>query len=265
MRRVVPLYEAKQLSDIYLNDRLSKSHAYLTTFQTVPENSWNTVDKTSHRSRRRVIGSVLNEPFLRQFQPTLLREIDIFLNIILSSCKESGAPPLDMTDKFQYLTLDIIGHMAFGLPHNTQTKRKNRFVSRGLKAINYYLNVLLQFPSLAQSWLVYLLQLLTARQKQRNIASLKRTIKRRTSLPQDAAYDLYYVATKQMGANLPPDPELMAIWPEATVLCVAGQCCLLRGGNDTHADAFSQITRRRNERNNHECSILLLTKAPGLL
>ncbi|KAI0859322.1 cytochrome P450 [Xylaria cubensis] len=213
---------ATALKDIYLNDRLCKSHVYLATLQALPENAWSTVDKKNHRSRRRIIGAVLHEPFLSRFQPALLREIDVLLGIILLSCQTPSNPPLDMTDKFQYLTLDIVGQLVFGLPHNIQTRKKNRFLATGLAVINYHNNVLMQFPFLSKSWLLSLMHLFTAHQQQRNLDALRKTVRRRTSQPLDAAYDMYYAVANHMDTTSVQNVESSPIWSEAAMLYSAG-------------------------------------------
>ncbi|KAI0186515.1 cytochrome P450 [Astrocystis sublimbata] len=210
------------LKDIYMNDRLSKSHVYMTTFQALPENAWSTMDKTFHSSERKIIGAVLREPFLSQFQPALLREIDVLLGVILTSCQDLGKPPLDMTDKFQFLTLDIIGQLIFGLPHRIQTRTKNRFLAFGLAIINYHNNVLIQFPFLSKSLLVSLMHLFTARSQQKNLDSIQKTIRWRIRQPLNAAYDMYYAVTKKMGPGLFDTGQPNTIWSEAAMLYSAG-------------------------------------------
>ncbi|GAW21086.1 hypothetical protein ANO14919_105990 [Xylariales sp. No.14919] len=214
---------AVALKDIYLNDsRLSKSEAYLTILQASRQDTWNTIDKKSHRSRRRIIGAVLQESSLSRFQPTLLHEIDVLLGVILSSCQRPGSFPLNMTNRFQYLTLDIVGQLAFGLPHHTQTRKKNRSLAMGLALVNYHNNISIQFPSLSRSWLGSLMHLLTARQLRNNWDALQKTVRKRMSQPLDAAYDMYYAVTKRMGSGLFEEKEFSPVWSEAALLYTAG-------------------------------------------
>ncbi|KAI1653502.1 cytochrome P450 [Daldinia decipiens] len=212
---------AQALKDIYMNDRLSKSRVYLTSLQaTTGENAWSTIDKRTHRIRQRMIGSVLNDRSLQKFEPTIIREIDIFLGVVLSSYQ--GSQLLNMTDKFNYLMLDIIGQLAFGYANRTQTVPKNRFLSKGITVANYHINILLQYPYLAQSWLVSLIRHVTAYQQERNLDSLRKLIKKRKMQGVDAHYDLYHFVTRQMGTEDTENVELSELWSEAALFYVAG-------------------------------------------
>ncbi|KAI1378052.1 cytochrome P450 [Hypoxylon crocopeplum] len=214
---------AQALRDIYLNDRLSKSRVYLTTLQaSTGENVWSTIDKRTHRSRQRIVGAVFNDHFMRQFEPVIIKEIGIFLGLILKACQTPGTLLLDMTDQFHHLTLDIVGQLAFGHANNTQTKPKGRFLVKGLMVANYHNNVLMQFPYLAQSWLVSLMHRLTARRQQKNLDSLRKIINRRISQGMEAKYDLYHVVTKHVGIEDAKDVKLSELWSEAAMFYVAG-------------------------------------------
>jgi hypothetical protein len=170
-----------------------------------------------------MVGAVLNDRSIRQFEPTLTTEVNTFLGLILSACWRSEESPLNMTDYFKYLTLDIVGQLAFGHANRTQTRPKGRFLAKGLMISNYHNNVLMQFPFLAQTWLVYLMHRLTARHQQKNLTSLQRMIEKRTKQGIDAKHDLYRAVRKQMEAEGAEDVQLAELWSEAAMLYVAGQ------------------------------------------
>ncbi|KAI0172823.1 hypothetical protein GGR52DRAFT_423162 [Hypoxylon sp. FL1284] len=95
--------------DIYLNKRISKSHAYLTSLPaSTSENIWSVVDKRDHRSRQRLIGPIFSDRSLQQFEPSMIKEIDVFLRVLLASCRAPNKQDLDMTKQCDYLTLDIV-------------------------------------------------------------------------------------------------------------------------------------------------------------
>lgn len=84
----------------------------------------------------------------------------------------------------------------------------------------------MQFPSMAQSWLIHLIHAITARQQQRALDSLNNTIQRRKDLERDARYDLYDAVIKQMedqkGDQGEEEIQLSELWTEAAMLYVAG-------------------------------------------
>ncbi|RYP80036.1 hypothetical protein DL770_006395 [Monosporascus sp. CRB-9-2] len=206
-----------------LRGKLAKSRVYRTTLHaSTSENLWSTIDKRLHRSKRKKIGAVLSDRAMRHFEPAILREIDIFLGEILSSCRAPGVRLVDMTHQLKYLTLDIIGRLAFGHAIKAQTAPKNRFLSKGIVVANYHFNVLMQFPFLAQPWIVYLLHRLTARQQQKNMDSLRKIIQRRKVQGKAAEYDLYHVLTKDADTEDGKDVQLGELWTEALMFYVAG-------------------------------------------
>jgi cytochrome P450 len=138
---------------------------------------FNVIDKTVHRSKRRVVGAAINDRSMRQFEPTMVKEVDIFLLQLLSSSQLSR--PVNMSSKLKRLGIDIVGHLAFGQPHQTQTDPKHRFLIGGITAAGLHNNALMQFPSLAQPWILYPLKLLTLRQQQKGLAKLEKLTQQR--------------------------------------------------------------------------------------
>ncbi|XXH01379.1 hypothetical protein Hte_007739 [Hypoxylon texense] len=200
-----------------------KSHVYSTTLHaTTGENIFSAIDKRTHRSRQRLIGAVFKDRFLQQFEPVIVKEINILLRVILASCQAPGKQHLDMTNQFHYLTLDIIGQLAFGYENRTQTRPRNRILLKGMMVANYHINLLMQFPSLAQPWLVALMHFFTARQQRKNLDSLRKVIKKRTDQGIEAKYDLYHVVTKQVEIEDSKDIKMSELWSEAAFFYSAG-------------------------------------------
>ncbi|KAI1260526.1 cytochrome P450 [Xylariaceae sp. FL1019] len=210
---------ATALRSIYVGDRLTKSSAYLATLHATKEqNTWSTIDKHTHRFRRRKISAVFLEPSLATFEPTLLGEIQIFLGVILSK----NMQPIDMTILTRYLSLDITGHLAFGHANRAQTSPKARFLSIGLTAVNYHCNVMMQFPSLAQSWIVAVIHRLTADSRRRTIRSLEKVMERRIHEPVDAKKDLYRAMVRDLGSDERDKVPLDLLFSEAAFMYAAG-------------------------------------------
>lgn len=80
----------------------------------------------------------------------------------------------------------------------------------------------MQFPLLAQPWLIRLMHAVTARQQQKNLDSLNKVIQRRKDQGIDAQYDLYHAVMKQMETEGEEDIQLSELWTEAGMFYVAG-------------------------------------------
>lgn len=82
---------------------------------------------------------------MRLFEPAMLGQIDIFLRQIYASSESV----VNMTDRCQWLGLDIIGLLAFGYRLNLQTEKEYRFIPRAFADIKSGINVFMQFPALS--------------------------------------------------------------------------------------------------------------------
>ncbi|KAF2449394.1 cytochrome P450 [Karstenula rhodostoma CBS 690.94] len=136
--------------DIYHNERLSKSRAYLVT-QASPAvyNLFNVVDKNLHRSRRRIVAQGLNERAFRHFEPVVQEQIEIYLQKIRLSSQTDR--PVDMSEHCKMLTLDVSGELSFGRSFDLQTSTTYHWLPKALSTSNLRLNVYIQFPAIKYS------------------------------------------------------------------------------------------------------------------
>ena len=81
----------------------------------------------------------------------------------------------------------------------------------------------MQFPFLAQPWLVALMHFFTARLQQKNLKTLEKVIQKRKGQSKGAVFDLYDAVATQMGADYGEDAQLSELWSEAAMFYVAGQ------------------------------------------
>ncbi|KAI1488496.1 cytochrome P450 [Biscogniauxia mediterranea] len=137
------------LREIYQNENVTKSRAYLVS-QRKPGvyGLFNAISRNLHQKKRRLCAPVVNERAIRAFEPILVDQINILIQQLLSSCRDGSADPVNMTERFKYLTLDIMSRFAFAYPLNLQTEDTYRRITNNTMA-NFCLNVGLQLPSLA--------------------------------------------------------------------------------------------------------------------
>ncbi|KAJ2993260.1 hypothetical protein NUW58_g1896 [Xylaria curta] len=209
----------KALHDIYNNDRVVKSQVYLVTLGfTGTINVFSVIDRIAHRSKRKLIGAGVSERAMREFEPTMQSQINIFLRHILESSGKSEA--VNMSTLSKRLTMDVIGLLAFGYPMNTQTEERYRTLHGGIEASNAHNNVLMQWPRLQSKAIAYPLHYLTLAAQKQAFELIENMIKTRTAEGKDARRDLYAQVADQLETN--PEFRLSDIWSEALFLIPAG-------------------------------------------
>ncbi|KAK2609588.1 hypothetical protein N8I77_003084 [Diaporthe amygdali] len=230
---------ATALRDIYNNERVGKSFVYtlLVGAKTSP-NVFNCLNKSLHRTKRKVIGQAVTERATRLFEPTLQQQVDIFIEQLRSS-KE----PMDITPRLRWVGLDTIGLLAFGFEFNVQRDPKHRFVLDGIFAGNFKSNCLFQFPLLYDLGLENLLASISGRSRKRFFALLEQMTSSRLGQGKHARNDLAsFVAEGAQGAAM-NDAKLREL------LFSEGIFFLAAGGDTTAAATaalFFYITRKIN-------------------
>jgi cytochrome P450 len=178
----------------------------------------NAIDKDQHRRKRRVIGRVFSDRSMRSFEPTLVKQINTFLEILYESSR-SGAP-LEMSERCQRLAVDIIGHLAFGFPFDTQTKDVHRFLPKLLLGMTWRMNIYMQFPPIGS--LEKFLAFIGVR-KVLKVGNLVQTmIKSRLAKDVDAYNDLFSYVADQIGKGQQGLYE-GEVWPESMLFIIAGE------------------------------------------
>ncbi|KAI0593008.1 cytochrome P450 [Biscogniauxia sp. FL1348] len=220
----------KALHDIYDNDRVVKSHVYLVTLGfTGTINIFSAIDRMVHRSKRKLIGAGVSERAMREFEPTMAEQVNIFLKLILESSQASL--PVNMSDRCKRLTMDIIGLLAFGYAMKTQTEHRYRTLHEGIGASNAHNNILMQFPRLQSRVIAYPLHWVTLNAQKEAFELIENMVKSRLSEARDAKRDLLAQVSEQMEGN--PEFRQSDIWSEALFLIPAG--------GDTTAAAMSAL------------------------
>lgn len=91
---------------------MTKSHVYNLTITPGKPSTFNTIDKRKHRVKRKVVGQAVNDKAMRAFEPTMLEQVDIFIEQLLASAHDCS--PVNMTERCKWLGMDIVGLLAFG-------------------------------------------------------------------------------------------------------------------------------------------------------
>ncbi|KAI1105376.1 cytochrome P450 [Jackrogersella minutella] len=212
---------AEALQDIYNNERVTKSHVYQLTVTAGKPSIFNTIDRRRHRVKRKLIGQGISDKAMRDFEPPMIEQIDVFISQLHESSRKSS--PVDMTERLKQLGADIVGLLAFGYALHMQTEPMNRFS-----------NSFMQFPLLKKLGIHHLLSLLGYAQRIKYLRLLRRMISTRLSQEKHAHNDLYSFVVDHLDNDNATDgvkPE--ELWSEALFSFPAG--------GDTTSTAISAL------------------------
>lgn len=182
---------------------------------------FNTIDRRQHRNKRRLIGQAVNDKAMRDFEPTMKEQVDIFLGQLLQSAQSST--PVDMSDRCKRLGMDIVGFLSFGFALNMQTEPTYRFIIRGTNTGGYRSHCYMQFPALKELGIHYLLLILGLPQRLKYIKMLQHMISTRLSEEKHARNDLYSFVADHID-NSADGITTSELWSEALFFFPAGQC-----------------------------------------
>lgn len=198
---------------------MTKSHVYLLTSAPGNTSIFNTIEKRQHSIKRRLIGQAVNDKAMRDFEPTMTQQIDVFIDQ-LREASESGAP-IDMSQRIKRLGMDIVGQLAFGFPLHMQTDETYRFMNHGLNVGGYRAHCVMQFPLIKKTGFEHLLAFASRGQRDKYVQMMKRMIGTRLSEDKHARHDLYSVVVDHLD-----DPAngitTSQLWSEALFFFPAG-------------------------------------------
>ncbi|KAI1267562.1 cytochrome P450 [Xylariaceae sp. FL1019] len=171
--------------DIYQSPRFTKSYLYLYSRDKDQPTTFSTIEAEAHRKRRRLISQPISQRAMHLFEPTMLTQIDIFLRQIY---KSSGLVE-NLTNRAEWLGIDIIGIMSFGYYLNLQTDKTYRFIPQSFADIKARINTFMQFPIL--SWVTPLITYFTEPGKDQLLRMVFMMMQARAERPRDAEMDFY--------------------------------------------------------------------------
>ncbi|KAF1950263.1 cytochrome P450 [Byssothecium circinans] len=208
------------LQDIYNNPRVTKGHAYVQLRAEInaTPNLLNTLDRETHRQKRRIIAPVVSDRSMRVFEQQMSQQIDVFLRLLLKSSQQNEV--VNMSPRCERLGVDIVGQLAFGYQLDTQTDPTHRAVVDGIKlrgargTLYYFWERLRAF-----NWMVD--RMLGWKDIDGFYRSLRTMIEARMTIPKNAKHDFYALASGEIS---PGEPGLIGkdLWAEAVFFIAAG-------------------------------------------
>ncbi|KAI1171060.1 cytochrome P450 [Nemania sp. FL0916] len=222
------------LHDIHHANRLTKSRVYLASVQGPNTlNLFNAIDPEFHRTRRQLVAPVVNDKSMRIFEPTMIEQVDIFIEKLRPSSQGSESQYVDMTARCKYLGMDIVGLLAFGYNLKLQTDDPNRFIIETLRISNYFLNLQMQQPIMRHFKFDLLLYARSILKGKSYLATIAKMIEQRMSQPDDGQHDFYAFVANEMKTSRTGKVWGSEIWAEAIFF--------LSAGGDTISTALSAL------------------------
>ncbi|KAH9892304.1 cytochrome P450 [Xylariomycetidae sp. FL2044] len=212
---------ATALHAIYDNDRMVKSHINSAIMLAPGVYSLFTViDKEAHRAKRRIVGSVINERAMRNFEPAMIEQVDILIRLLFTASSQSAEQPVNLTPLITSLACDIIALRSLGFPLRLQTDPTHRFMIAGMFRANHFTNTRMQWFRLHQLRVLRLVNYFTSGIRERYQWLLETMIKTRLAEDLDVREDLYSIMANAMSSG--EDVRMSDIWTEAMSFFPAG-------------------------------------------
>jgi cytochrome P450 len=206
--------------DIYDNDRIVKSYVNSAIMQAAGVYSlFTVVDKDIHRSKRRVVGSAINERSMRIFEPTMLEQVDLFVKLLLVSSRSSK--PVNISDRAGYLACDVVALLSLGFPLRLQVDPTYRFMIAGMYRANHLANIRMQWFRLQQLRVFSILSYFKNEMRARYKKLMEKMIATRLAEDKHVRNDLYSIVTEasSQGESI----RMSDIWTEAMSFFPAGK------------------------------------------
>jgi cytochrome P450 len=166
-----------------------------------------------------MVGEALSDRSLRQFEPTLLEQVDTFVKLIGKAAKTSS--PVNMTPSSRHLGFDTIGQLGFGYDLKLQTDEEHHFLKKAIVFSNFRINLSMQYPPLIDFRPDYLVTLLPNSIRKRLLAVVEKMIAARLAQPIDAKHDLLSFIAPKLETDL-KEIQKSDLWPEAVFFFGAG-------------------------------------------
>ncbi|KAK8108933.1 hypothetical protein PG984_014734 [Apiospora sp. TS-2023a] len=210
----------RALKDIYRSDQMTKPKAYMAMG---PDLSSYTVftatDRHLHRARRQLIGQVLTDRSMRAFEPTMIEQVDIYLQRLHADARSST--PVNMTERSRQLGLNIAGLLGFGYDLRLQTEETNQFMLTMLEAGTLWSSVFLQWPGARNFRLGLVLVRIFREFRGRYLSIIEEMIRQRTAMAKDAKHDLYSFVADALDDKSVGGLRQSDLWAESNLFLTA--------------------------------------------
>lgn len=184
--------------------------------------TWNSLDRDMHRHKRKLVGRATTEASMRSFEPTMLEQVDIFIQGLARNQQQQQQQSINVKDRCSYLSFDIVGLLSFGYALNLQRAEQNQFLAEQLAHGNHRMNVYMQFPFIVRHRLQVWINLLFRQEREKTARLIETMIRSRMADDTKARRDLFSFVADAVNAKDDEGLRLGDLWYEAFFFIVAG-------------------------------------------
>lgn len=156
---------------------------------------------------------------MRMFEPTMIDQIDIFIERIHRAASDSTA--INMSVIVRHLGLDIAGLLGFGYNLGMQTSEKNRFMLPMLDTGATWSSVFLHWPGSRRVRIGLVAHKIFRSLRGKYLSLVHKMISSRSSMGTDAKKDLYSILAPALGDGS-EGLRQSELWAEANMFLPAG-------------------------------------------
>lgn len=216
--------------DIYYSKhQVKKSFGYETMIPAPGAyNVFTATDKAIHHHKRKLLNQGFSDKTLRAFEPTVLRQIMLYLRNLLKSREKQGkqaswSTPIDMTTTFRYLKYDLMGEFGFGQSFRMQSTTDNHFLLNAITATTMKSHVYVQYPNLAYLQLEKLLFAKGLKMRAKFLHLISEMVKSRLAMGKNSQNDLFSCLVDAKHPDTGKSFSDAELWAESRFLLIAGK------------------------------------------
>lgn len=190
-------------------------------------NIFTAVDKGIHRHKRKVLSQSFSDHCIREFEPTILEHVDVFLRRLMASTDPDTvdgkwSTVVNMTHYCRHIGYDIMGEFGFGQSFKLQTSSENQFLIEAVIATIRKAGVYVVYPGLQKLRLELLFYIRGMRMREKYLSLMSKMVRSRVNAGKSAQNDMfsYLVDAKDPDTGVGFTEE--ELWAESRFLLIAG-------------------------------------------
>ncbi|KAF3023522.1 hypothetical protein E8E14_008136 [Neopestalotiopsis sp. 37M] len=167
--------------------------------------------------KRRQVGRATTEASIKEFEPTMLEQIDVFINGLTETLNK----PVNMKERCSHMSFDIIGLLSFGYALNLQSDTTNQLLPEKLSRENHRVNIYMQIPSIPRFMLQRYFNMFFKKERDGTAELIGTMIRTRMAQDARAKRDLYSFLADSVN-NDDESIRIGDLWLEALFFIIAG-------------------------------------------